>query len=355
MQSKTNIVEFSAANAVIDYNVTNNAIVELQKKYTDLKASDKEGYKTVTKALSEVRTLRTSVEKKRKEYKADSLEYGRKIDAEAERVTNLLLNIENPLKTEKENYDNEQARIKAEQERLERERISDILDRIDRIKNAPFKHQGKTVEELEAVIKGFYETILYDAFDYGEFCTQALNAKRLTDDQFQEMLKQKKEAEALAEERRKFEEEKAQLAALKLPIIDGAQTKVGNRVYIPLESNTVKDSPSQTAPAQNGIYTVTTADNLIAKFGIKLIGEHITKEQIDNQFNIPAQQTKAFTAMQRIIGTDDYPATYDSGKPTYNALINILEELLKSFGCNSSEDYHLLDRANKILKSAKGE
>lgn len=379
-------VNFNAANAVVDYNVTNSAIAELQKKYTDLKASDKEGYKIVTQALSEVRTLRTGVEKKRKEYKADSLEYGRKIDSEAERVTNLLLSIETPLKTEKENYDNKQARIKAEQERLERERITGIIDRIDRIKNAPFKHQSKNAKELAAVITLYNDTIINELFNYGEFTEQANNAKTLTTERLNEMLAQKIEAEVLAEERRKFEEEKAALAAQKLPIeawpslskeeainlINISEELLHNKLV--LEGH-IKNEPFQPRlpvqeskefieyDAQKDEVKACSPGAQIAKLGE---GDHIIQFPAIT-YPSTVQQTKAFTTLQSLTNGKNFVEkhgikahsnflnTDESEKPSYGALIDIIEIILPKMTCVTEEDYQFFTQVKTILKSAKGD
>ena len=102
------------ADAVID---------ELREKYGELKASDNAGYHAVRLAIADVRKVRVDVEKARKDLKADALEYGRKVDAEAKRVTALLLEIEEPLKAEKARIDDAKETARREKEEAERKQI----------------------------------------------------------------------------------------------------------------------------------------------------------------------------------------------------------------------------------------
>ena len=82
----------------VKYNITDQAINQLRSKYESLEITDKDSYREVVTAISDVRKRRTSVETRRKELKAKSLDYGRRVDAEAKRITMLLEEIEEPLK-----------------------------------------------------------------------------------------------------------------------------------------------------------------------------------------------------------------------------------------------------------------
>lgn len=113
------------------FNVADAAIAEMKKEYTGLTIAgidDKEGYEKVHKARMLVRSKRTDVEKKRKELKADSLKFGRAVDAEALRITAMLEEIETPLSKEEERIDAEHERIKLEAEKKEKERIQKRID-----------------------------------------------------------------------------------------------------------------------------------------------------------------------------------------------------------------------------------
>lgn len=344
MKTKTNLIQFEAATAKIEYNVTEEGLIQLRKECTGLKASDKESYKVVTQALSSVRNLRTGVEKLRVEYKADALEYGRRIDAEAKRVTALLVEIENPLKTEKDAWDNELARIKLEKEKLERERINSIIDRIERIKNAPLKHQGKNSNELSEII-GSFETnyINMDQFDYAEFAAQANGAKASTSTRLKEMrdLAQKQEIEAirLAAERKQLEEEKAAWEAKKAAealAIDITQSRTAQQ---------------ELADKSNGINFAKSVD-----FNISNLSDKTAKQLPSNSLAAAIAQVEEAKNQSNIIVTtanNFNKENFPIGKPTYNELVWIIEKMLPRIAARSQDEFIFYDNVRKVLKLIK--
>lgn len=108
------------------FNVTDAAIAELDGRYRKLTVKDVNdvaGYEVVKKARIDIKKRRVDVEKTRVALKAESLEYGRKIDGEAKRIFALLEPIENHLITQEKIVDDEKERIKKEAEEKERVRI----------------------------------------------------------------------------------------------------------------------------------------------------------------------------------------------------------------------------------------
>ena len=104
---------------LVKFDIVVPAVNELAKEFLPLKiqsVEDKEGYSEVTKALRFIVSKRTAVEDKRKELKADSLAYGRAVDARAKEITALLEPIESHLKDEKNRIDTVIERLKAEEE-----------------------------------------------------------------------------------------------------------------------------------------------------------------------------------------------------------------------------------------------
>ena len=86
--------------AEIVYPTSDDAIKALKSQYLPLVVKgedDKAGFEACDKARKHVKTLRCEVESRRKELKADALEYGRRVDSEAKRLTDLLTPIENHL------------------------------------------------------------------------------------------------------------------------------------------------------------------------------------------------------------------------------------------------------------------
>lgn len=112
---------------VIQYNVTDGAIAEIAEKFKDADADTPDGYRNVVVGIRTTRELRGEVEARRKELKQDALVYGRKVDGEARRITNALLEVETPLKLLKSTVDDEKARVKRDMEKLrldlEREKL----------------------------------------------------------------------------------------------------------------------------------------------------------------------------------------------------------------------------------------
>jgi hypothetical protein len=89
---------------------------------TDTK--DKEGYKKLSAAISQLTGLRGEVERTRKTLKEVALVYGRAVDGEAKRITNELLSIEEPLRANKEHIDQAIADEKAAEARRLAERFN---------------------------------------------------------------------------------------------------------------------------------------------------------------------------------------------------------------------------------------
>ena len=208
------------ANQVIVFPVTDQAIVTLGEKLSGIVVpfGDKAAYKTLSAAISEVRTVRTDVEKKRVELKADALEFGKKVDSEAKRITALLVAIENPLKEQKEKIDAEDARIKAEKEAVERERIEAIQKRINHITTAPMRANMKSIAEIEKAIQGLKDFEIDESF--AEFVGQASKEKFLALHELEKYLEVRKlfeaeEAERIAREQAEAEARRVESERLK--------------------------------------------------------------------------------------------------------------------------------------------
>ena len=107
------------ADREIEYPTTEAEIARVRADYAELAAGTPKGYKAVVEAIAVLRGTRTSIEKRRVELKASALEFGRKVDAAAKKLTALVSDIEEPLKAKKQAVDDEEARIKREAERAE--------------------------------------------------------------------------------------------------------------------------------------------------------------------------------------------------------------------------------------------
>lgn len=160
------------------FSITDAGIAELEAKFKGLTVAfgDAKGYAGLVKAIAEVRTARTDVEKRRKELKQDALDYGRKVDDAAKAITARLEAIEWPLKDQKDEIDAEVARIKREKEEAEKARVAGIQSLIAAIANAPAALATATADRLRQAIEKA-EAMEISIADYEEFTQQATDAK----------------------------------------------------------------------------------------------------------------------------------------------------------------------------------
>lgn len=175
--------------ALTKFTPTDTAIAAMRDEYMPLSirdVNDSEGFKAVHSARMVVKNHRVQVEKVRKELKADALEYGRRVDAEAKRITAMLEPIEGHLAQQEDAYEAEKERIRnAERLRLEAEQ---------RAKEEAEAARVKAEQEAEAAkIKALQE---------------AENARL------------KAEADRLAEQQRKIDEERRVIEAEKKRLAD---------------------------------------------------------------------------------------------------------------------------------------
>lgn len=99
--------------------VADDTIAEWSERFMSLAVtdtSDTKAIKTVHDARMIVRNARIEVEKTRKRLKEDSLDWGRKVDAEAKRLTALMKPIEDHLETEENRVAQEKERVRLERE-----------------------------------------------------------------------------------------------------------------------------------------------------------------------------------------------------------------------------------------------
>jgi len=127
------LIDTRLSNAPIVFHVSDAKIEELKRELQGLKIIDSADYAKVTKGIGVCRTLRSQVEKCRKDLKEDSLAYGRRVDAEAKRLTAMLEQIEEPLKAEKQRIDEEKERVKKAAEEAKRLKLESRLNELDAI------------------------------------------------------------------------------------------------------------------------------------------------------------------------------------------------------------------------------
>ncbi|MFN8742865.1 MAG: hypothetical protein ACK5YR_23280 [Pirellula sp.] len=198
------LIDTRLSNAPIVFHVSDAKIDELKRELSGLKIIDSADYAKVTKGIGVCRTLRVQIEKCRKDLKEDSLAYGRRVDAEAKRLTVALEAIEEPLKAEKARIDEEKELAKKKVEEAKRLKLEARLNELSAI-NArvnPLVVADWTDEEFQTqfeVAKGLFEA--------GQRQSR-IEAERLAKEEAERQ-------EALRLEREKLEAERAELARLR--------------------------------------------------------------------------------------------------------------------------------------------
>lgn len=142
-------------------------LVDLKKQneMTVFNYESKQGNKEARSYIAKLRTSKAAVEKARKEEKAASLEYGRKVDAEAKQIIDT---IESMIAVHKKPLD--------EIEEREEKRVAAIKDMIEGI-----KRQGECVGLSSGAIKGGIETLKSFAINKDSFEEFELEALKVRD------------------------------------------------------------------------------------------------------------------------------------------------------------------------------
>lgn len=208
---------------LVKFDVVVPKVNELSKQYLPLKIAsieDEEGYNEVSKALRFIVSKRTAVEEKRKELKADSLAYGRAVDARAKEITGMLEPIETHLKNEKQRIDDEKKRIEEEEEAKKQAAINtriNILMGLGMYQTVTeFVWKSKlNPEEEETFLRINLELWSDEDFTHwvNELTARNESEKKIIDDreakQKEEAELARKEAERIAKEKEDLENEKA--------------------------------------------------------------------------------------------------------------------------------------------------
>jgi len=219
---------------VVKYDVTDLAITKMKTDFMALTVKDLDdeaGCTQVHEARMVVKNHRVAVEKKRKDLKAGALEWGRKVDSEAKRITALLEPIETHLQTEEDKVTKEKERIKAEKVRIETERVEGILAKIDDIreKGTPHFLFGKTTAQIADVMAFMigignasykeYEEFEKDALEAYETAFKAISEASQKRIEFEEEEKSRKaEADRLAKQKKEQDDAQAKITEENLKI-----------------------------------------------------------------------------------------------------------------------------------------
>jgi hypothetical protein len=242
--------------------ITDEALAALKEQYGGMVIAgieDMKGYKAVKAAVTQLRTLRTSIEGRRKELTEPALKFQREVKAEADRIT---------------------AEIKPLEDRL-KEQVSNIDDAIEAARKAEYQRRMALLTECGyQFINGFFVCgpvqVLADQLveltdeqlefhvNHGkaELARIEAEAKRKAEEE----VARKAEDERLRLEREALEKEKAEFAAWKAKqeAEINAQTKAVEKTYdtVVKPEATPEPRPAQTPQpvpvATNSIPAATT-------------------------------------------------------------------------------------------------
>ena len=216
--------------ALVRYSRTEAALVDLRERYAgkQFDLTTTAGNAAARAARLELKTLRTALEKRRKELKAPALDFSAKIDAEAKRITAEIVAIEGPIDAQivadearREAERQERERLAAERRATFEAQIAKIRSYVDAVKGSHSTRVQKTIDFVEGLSFGpeWAEFASAAAAAQGE----ALAALQRLLESAQASEKAKAEAEALAAaqeaervrlaaERAELERERAEIA-----------------------------------------------------------------------------------------------------------------------------------------------
>lgn len=207
-------------SALQKYNITDSAIEKMKQKFMPLKIdgiNDFDGYEKVKESRLFMKGKRIEVEKKRKELKEDSLLFGRAVDAEAKRITSLLLPIENHLDSQEKWVDSELVRIKFEKEQKEK-----LPSRIEKLAGINIIVPDEKLLKLDdpgfdSLFNNLYENYLEEREAQMRADQERIDVENraIEDKQRAEQEKIEAEKKAIEDEKRKKEEEKQRAIEIK--------------------------------------------------------------------------------------------------------------------------------------------
>lgn len=203
---------------VIEYNVTEAAIAELTKEKETLLSASELDYKAIDNARKRNGKIRRAIEKRRKEYKADALEYGRKVDSKAKESSEPVTAIEDAYKDVLNKHEAELEAVRAAAEQEEQARIAVIKERIEDINSYLSRAAFCNAEEISDLLCRLKSRI-GESFNYQEFTAEGLLAEKgaiqLLQERLEEAIEYEERQQKEAAQRKKDNEARIALQAEK--------------------------------------------------------------------------------------------------------------------------------------------
>ena len=165
--------EIKDGAVLVEYSRTAAALADLQARYkgAEFDLTTTAGDKAARAARLELKTLRTSLEAKRQEFKAPALEFGRRIDAEAKRLTTEILALESPIDQQIKADEERREAERAARAEAERQRVAAIRQRIDNMQALVNRCAGADSATIAARV-GLLQSIAIDD-TFAEFSGEA--------------------------------------------------------------------------------------------------------------------------------------------------------------------------------------
>lgn len=202
---------------IVEYQPTAAALDELRRRYANVAfdVATTVGNKAAREARRELVGLRTSLEAKRKELKAPALDYSRRIDAEAKRLTEAIAELEGPIDAQIKADEARRERERAEREAAERARVDAIVARIESIKAAVTRAVGRSSVVIQTEIDTLSTLEIDDSFEEFKGRAEQAKAESLTalHDLHVRTVAQEEEARRLRAEREELDRQQREEAA----------------------------------------------------------------------------------------------------------------------------------------------
>lgn len=150
------MAEVHDGQPLVRYSATEASLAKLREIYKgatfDLRTTA--GNDAAREARKNLVTLRTSLESRRKQFKAPALAFGRLIDTEAERITTEILALEEPIDQQIKADEKRRAEEKAAREKAEAERVAKLRAGVDGLRAFIVQVQspGMTAARLQSGI-----------------------------------------------------------------------------------------------------------------------------------------------------------------------------------------------------------
>ena len=283
-----NPIQERVSQEIAKFNLADAAIAQMKEEASKIEIKgieDKAGYKIAKEMLSKVKKTRTSVEAKRKDLKSEYLEIGRGIDGEAKRLTDSILEIEEPLSEKIKAIDDE---IQAEKERKEKEAEEKMKTRVEELLSIGLEFNGmlyvrgnisvdivtiKNLNDRDYEVLKSKVTLEKERLEKEEAERKAeeerIEAERKAEAERveAERIRQEEAQKKLDEEREKFEREKAEY-----------EKKIREERLVIRVDKLVADGASQD---DNSVYFIGESGNI--NYGKKLIEYWSDDEYSENR------------------------------------------------------------------------